>query len=103
MAHGALGPVLRDAVGVGRRAHQPCRSGQGKQRQALHRVLLGLVIKGWPGSAVGACLGEKILKALLAPITPPLRITDANKFSFSIYNLCQGLDCCLAIQILFST
>ena len=87
MARGALGPVLWDAVGVGRRAHQPYRSGQGKQRQALHRVLLGLVIRGWPGSAVGACLGEKILRALLDPTTPALRITDANKFSFSIYNL----------------
>ena len=103
MARGALGPVLLVAVGVGRRTLQQRRSGQGKQRQALDRALLGLAIRGWPRSAVGACLGEKGLNQLLDSITPHHRITDANKFSFSNYNFCQELDCCLSIQILFST
>lgn len=64
----------------------------------LYRV----IARAWMLSAIGDCLGSKGLNGLLGLTTPCLVIADANKFALSSHNLCQGLDCCLSTQILFS-
>jgi hypothetical protein len=53
-------------------------------------------------SAIGGCHGGKGLNELLDSAIPRLGVADANKFALSSHNLCQGLDCCLSTQILFS-
>lgn len=86
-------------LGVGRTKRQY----QGaKEQQVLHQILFGLVSRVWMLSAIGGCLGGKGLNELLDSAIPRLGITDANKFALSSHNLCQGLDCCLSTQILFS-
>jgi len=65
----------------------------------LYRV----IARAWVLSAIGDYLGGKGLNELLDTAIPRLGITDVNKFALSSHNLCQGLDCCLSIQILYST
>ena len=54
----ALVLVLLVAVGAGSGSHQQGSSGQGKEQQALHLVLLGLLSRVWALCAAGDCLGD---------------------------------------------